>query len=231
MSGSVTSILGHAAAGASAGSPARIAPMPPASPPARIEPDGPAMVPVAEPVEEPDRLIELCGYISSTSASGYGQVNGYEFVFTGGARVQYGRCKGRCERFRLAEREALLRVAGRIDTGRRQRGAPPSAPRACLVSIQFTTSKQREVVFGLAHRTRSPSSFSLVAEYRMEATGVRLLDPSVPIVTSLQTQPRPHGALPSQHLSQLPTQHSLTMSFASTAAWCCSRSSATPVCP
>jgi hypothetical protein len=81
-----------------------------------------------------------------------------------------------------------VRIAGRVDAARRQRGTKGSGM-GCLVTLQFTTSKQRELLCGLSHRTRQEASFSFVAEYRSEIIGVRTLLPELPIVTSVKTQP------------------------------------------
>ena len=100
--------------------------------------------------------------------------------------LQYGKCSGKRECLQLGERESIIRLAGRTDLGRRQRGA--SSEGGCLVSLQVTTSKSREIVFGRSQRMRIASSFSLVAEYRTEVVGCRILAPDVPIVTALITQ-------------------------------------------
>ena len=167
--------------------------------------DATGMLPVADqPAEELARLERVCevaAYSSSTSVSGFGQINGFEFVFAGGGMLQYGKCSGKRECLQLGERESIIRLAGRTDLGRRQRGA--SSEGGCLVSLQVTTSKSREIIFGRSHRMRTASSFSLVAEYRTEVVGCRILAPDVPIVTALITQERRDLLDPSAPVSQL----------------------------
>ena len=155
-------------------------------------PEEPAMLPVATTEGLPsqaDSVAEVAGYTHTSAVLGYGQVNGFEMILRSGCRLQFGDCSGRRESMLLGEGECLTRIAGRTDFGRRQRGAR-SAQRGCLVSLQFTTSKSREVIFGRGHRTRMDGSFSLLAPYRYEIIGCRTLAPDIPIVVSLQTQPR-----------------------------------------
>ena len=162
--------------------PARVAPPP--------EPIDDGLMPVADAEVDSGRtVVEVTGY-SSIDVMGYGQVNGYEFIFAGGGRLCYGVCKGRREALALKDGECIIRIAGRIDRGRRHKGTSRHAPKVCLVSLMFTTSKAREVVFGLAHKTRADDTFSFFAEYRSEIVGVRTLAWDLPIVTAPITQPR-----------------------------------------
>ena len=165
------------------GSNARMARGPPRVAPPEADEIDDGLLPVAEDDDEGNTVVEVAGY-TSVGSTGYGQVNGFEFIFAGGGRLVYGEAKGRRDFLRLKERESITRVAGRTDLGRRQRGAARHGPRACLVSIMFTTSKAREAVFGLANKTRQDSTFSFFAEYRSEIVGVKTLDPRIPIVTS-----------------------------------------------
>ena len=181
---------------------------------ARVRPDDawaePATLPVADSVEPNvpprDRIVEVVGYHSAMTTTGFGQVNGFELQFEGGGKLLFGKRKGRRDTLRLGEREALVRVAGRTDLGRRQRGASSSAPMGALVSIMFTTSKAREVIFGLVQRARLEGSFSFPAPYRSEICGLHTLSPEVPIITRILTQPRRLSHLPNaaQSLPALP---------------------------
>ena len=111
----------------------------------------------------------------------------------GGGRLQYGRCKGiRRETISLAYDEAIIRIAGRIDAGRRQRqsGVQSSACSGCLLSLQVTTSRSREAIFGLSRKARTEGVFSFQADYKSEIIGVKTVHPDLPIPCAIQMQPR-----------------------------------------
>lgn len=46
--------------------------------------DGPATVALADNSDSSDHIIEVVGYSSNTTTNGFGQVNGFEFLFNGG---------------------------------------------------------------------------------------------------------------------------------------------------
>ncbi len=122
----------------------------------------PALQPRALPLVAPGAQVPMIRQVVAYTGNdrlGYGQVNGFEFLLSSGCCVRHGRCKGRAETLKLREGEGIMRIAGRVDLGRRQRGAAPSSPDGCLVSLQFTTSCAREAVFGLVDRVRVPSHF------------------------------------------------------------------------
>ena len=173
-------------------------------------------MPVAEAPDVLDRVVEVVGHSSVAAISGFGQVNGFELVFRGGGRLLYGARKGRADSLRLGDRECITRIAGRTDAGRRQRGASRDSPKRTLVSLQVTTSKAREVIFGIAYNTRMEGSFSFLSEYRSEIIGLRTLAPDVPIVTSILTQPRALASLASV-LPTLPLVSSATAARAAAA--------------
>ena len=80
--------------------PARVAPPP--------EPIDDGLMPVADAEVDSGRtVVEVTGY-SSIDVMGYGQVNGYEFIFAGGGRLCYGVCKGRREPGSRGVREVEL---------------------------------------------------------------------------------------------------------------------------
>ena len=141
------------------------------------EEEGPAMMPLAtELPQHHDWVVEAVGYTSISAINGYGQVNGFELIFAGGGRHCYGNCKtGKREAFALKPHESLIRVAGRVDLARRQRGSRTDAEKTSLVSLQLATSRYREIIFGRGACLRQEGSFSFFADFNQEIVGFKLV--------------------------------------------------------
>lgn len=151
-------------------------------------PLSPTVVELPPLPEDGERVVAIVGYSSATDVLGYGRVNGFELCFAGGGTMQHGRCKGRRSAFELGAGEYLVRVAGRTDQGRR--GAS-SFDELCLVSLQFTTSRMREAIFGLSVRTKGPGGvFSFAAAAAHHIVGAQTIASGCPVVVAVRQAPK-----------------------------------------
>ena len=182
-----------------------------------------SLLPLRPTTQEEHRsssIVGVAAYCSRTSVRGYGNVQGFELLYSSGGRMQFGSAKGKRELMRLTPGETIQRVAGRVDRARGRNSVEPNsdaesvfATAGCLVSLQFFTDTGREVIFGLSTRLRAPGYFSYSVSAGYELVGVQVASESEPVITAIEQRllaSAPLWMVQPIHLSSSPTPANYT---------------------